>query len=144
MGFFNSTFREAHDQAEAEVLRPLGDTLERYGSGLLPLGFRHGSPNSPVFYDSWARTCMALRALTHAGVPACPHRPLDALREADPRRMCHADDGNHDPAAARGLRAAAPARTDTTVVMVVNGRGALRVGTPHVALTLHDATVVPG
>src|SRR5215470_10336816 len=40
VALFNSTFRDDHDKAEAEVSRPTGDALARYGSGLLPVGYR--------------------------------------------------------------------------------------------------------
>ena len=46
VGFFNSTFREDHPRDEAELTRPEGDALARYGSGLLPVGYRSASLNS--------------------------------------------------------------------------------------------------
>ncbi|HEX6633660.1 MAG TPA: cupin domain-containing protein, partial [Usitatibacter sp.] len=49
LAHFNSTFREDHRADEAPLTRPAGDALARYGSGLLPVGYRAGSLNSPVF-----------------------------------------------------------------------------------------------
>ena len=39
LALFGAPFRGDHDVAEAEVVRPVGDLLARYGSGLLPAGF---------------------------------------------------------------------------------------------------------
>ena len=144
VGFFNSTFREDHHQAEAEVVRPLGDSLARYGSGLLPVGHRHGSLNSPVFNYPYARTREALRALTHAGAPDAHAGHL--MRYVNP-----IDGGWAMPTMATMIRllpegfATLPYRsTDSTVFIVVEGSGALRIGTQHFALTPHDVVVVPG
>ena len=49
VALFNSTFRQDHALDEAEITRLVGDVLARCGSGLLPVGYRHRSLNSPVF-----------------------------------------------------------------------------------------------
>ena len=56
VALFNSTFRQDHALDEAEITRPVDDALARCGSGLLPVGYRHRSLNSPVFNCPWART----------------------------------------------------------------------------------------
>ena len=60
--YFNATFREGHGSTEAAVDRPIGDSLARYGSGLLPVGQFSGSLNSPVFNYPYDRTREALHA----------------------------------------------------------------------------------
>ena len=144
VAFFNSTFREDHDAEEAEVTRPTGDALARYGSGLLPVGYRHGSLNSPVFNYPYARSRETLHALTRAGAPDAHVGHL--MRYVNP-----ADGGWAMPTMATMIRllpggfATRPYRSsDAMVSIVVEGRGELRVGEQRFALTPHDVVVVPG
>lgn len=144
VAFFNSTFREDHHQDEADITRPSGDALARYGSGLLPVGWKSGSLNSPVFNYPYARTREALLALGRAGAPD-PHEG-HLMRYVNP-----ADGGWAMPTMATMIRllpqgfATKPYRsTDSMVFVVVEGSGELRVGEQRFALTLHDVVVVPG
>ena len=144
VGFFNSTFREDHRHDEAEVTRPLGDALARYGSGLLPVGWRNGSLNSPVFNYPYTRTREALQALTRAGEPDAHAGYL--MRYVNPT-----DGGWAMPTLATMIRllprgfATRPYRgSDGTVFIVVEGQGELRVGAQRFELTPHDVAVVPG
>ena len=144
VAFFNSTFREDHDQAEAPVERPVGDALARYGSGLLPVGWRAGTLNSPVFNYPWARTREALHALTQAGAPDAHTGHL--MRYVNP-----VDGGWAMPTMATMVRllprgfATQPYRsTDSMVFIVVEGRGTLEVAGHRFELSPHDVAVVPG
>jgi gentisate 1,2-dioxygenase len=142
--FFGSTFREDHHDDEAAITRPTGDALARYGSGLLPVGWRNGSLNSPVFNYPYARTREALHALTKAGAPD-PHAG-HLMRYVNP-----ADGGWAMPTMATMVRllprgfATLPYRsTEGMVFIVVEGRGELRVGDQRFELAPHDVVVVPG
>ena len=145
--FFNSTFREDHHDDEAAITRPEGDALARYGQGLLPVGYRNASLNSPVFNYPYARTREALLALMRAGAPDAHQGHL--LRYVNP-----ADGGWAMPTMATMIRllpegfATLPYRsTDSTIFVVVEGRGELRLGASgeqRFALTPHDIVVVPG
>jgi gentisate 1,2-dioxygenase len=142
--FFGSTFREDHEADEAAVTRPTGDALARYGSGLLPVGYRHGSLNSPVFNYPYARTREALHALAQAGAPDPHHGHL--MRYVNP-----VDGGWAMPTMATMIRlvprgfATQPYRSsDSMVFVVVEGRGELGVGEQRFALEPHDVLVVPG
>jgi gentisate 1,2-dioxygenase len=144
VAFFNSTFREDHHSEQAEVTRPAGDALARYGSGLLPVGFRSRSLNSPVFNYPYERTREALHALTRAGAPDAHTGHL--MRYINPT-----DGGWAMPTIATMIRllpagfATQPHRgSDSTVFIVVEGRGELRVGEQRFPLTPHDVVVVPG
>ena len=144
VGFFNATFREDHHQAEAPVERADGDSLARYGSGLLPVGWRPGSQNSPVFNYPYARTRDALRVLAKSGAPDAHHGHL--MRYVNP-----ADGGWAMPTIATMIRllpegfATLPYRsTDSMVFVCVEGRGELRVGDSKFALEPHDVVTVPG
>ncbi|KNZ32594.1 MAG: gentisate 1,2-dioxygenase [Methylibium sp. NZG] len=142
--FFGSTFREDHADEEASVIRPTGDALARYGSGLLPVGWRNGSLNSPVFNYPYARTREALHALTRAGAPDAHAGHL--MRYINP-----ADGGWAMPTMATMIRllpagfATLPYRgSDSTVFIAVEGQGELRVAGQRFELTPHDIVVVPG
>jgi gentisate 1,2-dioxygenase len=144
VAFFNSTFREDHEHDRAPLTRPEGDALARYGSGLLPVGYRSASLNSPVFNYPYARTREALHALTHAGAPD-PHLGY-LMRYVNPL-----DGGWAMPTMATMVRllpkglATRPYRSsDSTIFSVVEGSGELRVGGQRFALTPHDVAVIPG
>lgn len=144
VAFFNSTFREDHEADEAPVARPEGDALARYGSGLLPVGYCHGSLNSPVFNYPYARTREALQTLAKAGPPDLHHGHL--MRYINP-----VDGGWAMPTMATTIRLLPAGYTtlpyrgsDSTVFIGVEGRGELCVGEQRLALTPHDVLVVPG
>jgi gentisate 1,2-dioxygenase len=139
-----STFREEHSAAEAPVSRPVGDALARYGSGLLPVGYRAATLNSPVFNYPYARTREALHALARAGAPD-PHLG-HLMRFVNP-----ADGGWAMPTMAtmirllpsgfvtRGYRS-----TDGAVLVVAEGRGEAEVAGARFDLSPHDVLVIPG
>jgi gentisate 1,2-dioxygenase len=144
VAFFNSTFREDHGTAEAAVERPTGDALARYGSGLFPVGYQAKNLNSPVFNYPYARTREALFALTRAGAPDAHTGHL--MRYVNP-----VDGGWAMPTIATMIRmlpkgfATKPYRSsDSTVFMVVEGRGEIRVGEQRFDVGPRDITVIPG
>jgi len=144
LAFFNSTFREDHNEAEAEVSRPVGDAMARYGSGLLPVGYERRSLNSPVFNYPWTRTREALHALTKAGAPDAHTGHL--MRYVNP-----VDGGWAMPTIAtmvrllpRGFETRAYRSNDSTVFVGVEGRGEIRVGEQVLDLGPRDVAVVPG
>ena len=144
VGFFNSTFREDHQAQEAGISRPEGDSLARFGSGLLPVGHQPGSLNSPVFNYPYPRTREALYALTLAGAPDAHVGHL--MRFVNPL-----DGGWAMPTMATMIRLLPSGFTthsyrssDSAIFVVVEGRGEIRVGAQHFALTPHDVVVVPG
>jgi len=145
VAFFNSTFREDHDAIEAEITRPSGDATARYGSGLLPVGHRRTTLNSPVFNYPYARTREALQALVKAGPPDPHHGYL--MRYANP-----IDGGWAMPTIATMIRllpggfATQPYRsTDAMVFVAMEGRGSIRFGGhSELAFGPRDILTVPG
>jgi gentisate 1,2-dioxygenase len=145
VAFFNSTFREDHDAIEAEITRPSGDATARYGSGLLPVGHRRTTLNSPVFNYPYARTREALQALVKAGPPD-PHQGY-LMRYANP-----IDGGWAMPTIATMIRllpggfATQPYRsTDAMVFVAMEGRGSIRFGGhSELAFGPRDILTVPG
>ena len=144
VALFNATFREDHPDAQAPLTRPEGDSLARFGSGLMPVGHRSHTLNSPVFNYPYARTREALHALTRAGAPDAHLGHL--MRYVNP-----VDGGWAMPTMATMIRllprgfATQPYRSsDSMVFIVVDGRGTLRIGLQHFELLPHDVVVVPG
>ena len=144
VAFFNATFREEHDDDEAALTRPIDDSLARYGSGLLPIGYVSESLNSPVFNYPYARTREALHALTRAGAPDAHLGHL--MRYANP-----VDGGWAMPTMATMIRllprgfATLPYRSsDSMVFVAVEGRGEIRACGQRFVLAQHDILVVPG
>jgi gentisate 1,2-dioxygenase len=144
VAFFNSTFREDHHQAEAEITRPEGDSLWRFGSGLLPVGYANATANSPVFNYPYDRTREALYSMTKAGAPDSHSGYL--MRYVNPT-----DGGWAMPTMATMIRLvpknflSAPYRSsDSTIFIVVEGEGEIDVAGQKMRLTPHDVVVVPG
>ncbi|HET9580972.1 MAG TPA: gentisate 1,2-dioxygenase [Usitatibacter sp.] len=144
LAHFNSTFREDHRAEEAPVTRPDGDALARYGSGLLPVGYRTASLNSPVFNYPYARTREALRTLARGADPD-PHQG-HLMRYVNP-----VDGGWAMPTMATTIRMLPPGfstrayrSSDSLVSIVVEGTGALEAGGERLDLSPHDVFVVPG
>ncbi len=142
--FFNCTFREDHCDDEADITRPIGDALARFGSGLLPVGYTRKSLNSPVFNYPYARTREALHALARAGAPDAHHGYL--MRYVNPL-----DGGWAMPTMATMIRllpknftTQAYRSTDSMVHIVVEGTGTITVEGTRFDVSPHDIVVVPG
>lgn len=144
VAFFNSTFREDHEAEEAPVSRPVGDALARYGSGLLPVGHRASSLNSPVFNYPYARTREALQTLSRGADPD-PHLG-HLMRYVNPL-----DGGWAMPTMATMIRlvpagfATRPYRSsDSMIFIAVEGSGRIDVEGDSFDVDAHDVVVVPG
>ena len=144
VGWFNATFREEHEVGAADVVRPVGDSLARYGSGLMPVGHRATSLNSPVFNYPYDRTREALFALARGSAPD-PHAG-HLMRYVNP-----VDGGWAMPTMAAmirllpaGFATRAYRSTDSMVFVCVEGRCTLDVDGRSLALDPHDVAVVPG
>jgi gentisate 1,2-dioxygenase len=144
VALFNSTFRDDHESNTAEITRPTGDALARYGSGLLPVGHKAASLNSPVFNYPYARTREALHALMQAGAPDAHHGHL--MRYVNP-----VDGGWAMPTMATmvrlipaGFATRAYRSSDSAVFLVLEGRGRVEIGAQMFDLAPHDVFVVPG
>ena len=142
--YFNSTFREDHATDEADVTRPTGDSLARFGSGLLPVGYEKASLNSPVFSYPYARTREVLHTLTKAGEPDMHVGYL--MRYVNPL-----DGGWAMPTMATMIRllpkgfATRPYRSsDSIVFAVVEGEGYVDVAEKRFDFTARDIFTVPG
>jgi gentisate 1,2-dioxygenase len=66
ISFFDAGFAEDLDEDSQELSRPTGDSLARFGAGLLPVGYENTTPASPVFNYPYERTREALEQMRQA------------------------------------------------------------------------------
>jgi gentisate 1,2-dioxygenase len=144
VAFFNSVFREEYPEEEAPITRPAGDALARYGTGLMPVGYRSATQNSPVFNYPYARTREALFALARAGAPDSHTGHL--MRYTNP-----VDGGWAMPTLATmirllpaGFSSSLYRSTDSVVFVCVEGSGHVEIEGKRLELMPHDVVVVPG
>jgi len=144
MTYLNSTFREDHESREAEITRPAGDALARYGNGLLPVDYRATSLNSPVFNYPYSRTREVLHAMSRASAPDAHAGHL--MRYVNPN-----DGGWAMPTIATMVRlipagfTTSPYRSSDAVVFVgVEGQGVIQAGDTSLSFSPKDVIVVPG
>jgi gentisate 1,2-dioxygenase len=144
VAFFNSTFREDHGSAEADVHRPMGDSPARFGQGLLPVGHIARSLNSPVFNYPYSRTREALATIASHDAPDPAHGHL--MRYVNP-----IDGGWAMPTIAptirllpNGIETTPYRSTDAKVFVVVEGGGTLHLGDQRLFFEESDVFVVPG
>ena len=139
----DASFFEPYGEDAYPVTRGQGDSLARFGSGLLPVDFEAKSPASPVLNYPYARSLEA----------------LDQLRRADDWDACHGikltyvnpvTGGPPMPTIAAFLQllpqgfAGEPYRaTDATVFSVVDGTGTIELGETRLAWGPKDTFVVP-
>jgi gentisate 1,2-dioxygenase len=148
VAMLDCTFAEAYPEDSQPLSRPMGDSLARYGSGLLPVGYERRAPSSPVFNYPYARTREALAAMARA-------QEWDACHGLMLRYVNPVDGGWAMPTIGTFMQllpkgfATAPYRsTDGAVFSVVEGRGRTIVTTADgKAMTLdwrlRDTFVVP-
>jgi gentisate 1,2-dioxygenase len=139
-----ATFSEDHPQSRHPASRAPGDSSARYGAGLLPLHTPATSAHSPLFSYPYERTRAALEALARGGGP---------VDDVDGIKMKYANPLNGDfvlPTIAtfiqwlpRGFRGLRHRSTASTVFIVVEGRGTVRIGEREHAFGPHDIFVVP-
>jgi gentisate 1,2-dioxygenase len=145
LGFFEAVFMEEHNAKRQLVSRPEGDSLARYGEGLLPLdGTGPYGATSPIFNYPYERTREALVKAAQGREPD-PHEAT-ALRYSNPL-----DGGWAMPTLAtwmthlRAGEATAPMRsTDSMVLHVIEGRVRISVGDTAFDAGPKDTIAVPG
>ena len=145
VGFFETMFAEEYNSERQMVTRPEGDALARYGEGLLPIDVksRHGLA-TPVLNYPYERT---RDALLKAARGEDPDRHLaTTLRYANPL-----DGGWTTPTLSawmtyvpRGFKTTPIRSTESMVMTVAEGRGALTVGEKTFAFGPRDIHAVPG
>ncbi len=139
----DASFFEAHGDDRHAVTRPVGDSLARYGSGLLPVDHRPGSATSPVLNYPYARTREALEQMRKTG----EWDPCHGLRL---KYVNPATGGSAMPTIGtfmqlmpKGFETEPYRSTDATVFSVVEGSGHTDVGDTRLEWQRRDTFVVP-
>jgi gentisate 1,2-dioxygenase len=145
VGFFEAGFSEQHNDKSQSIGRPEGDSLARFGAGLLPIDpvERYG-PTSPIFNYPYERTREALAAAA-AGEEPDPHFAT-TLRYANP-----VDGDWAMPTLAtwmthlkKGFETEPVRSTDSMVMAVAEGSLTTTVGDRSFTLEENDVLAVPG
>lgn len=141
--FLDASFAEELESDAQPLSRPCGDSLARYGSGLLPVDYVAQSPASPIFNYPYERTREALEQMRKSGQwDACHGLKLKYVNPV-----------NGDfamPTIATFMQllpkdfATAPYRsTDASVFSVVEGSGHTDVGDTRLSWKKRDTFVIP-
>ncbi|WCP16280.1 Gentisate 1,2-dioxygenase (plasmid) [Sphingobium sp. AntQ-1] len=143
VNLLNAPFGEEHPQSSQPITQPDGNSLKRFGQGLLPYGFARQEPRSPVFWWPYSRTCEALAAM-RATDPIDPSLGLrmdfvDPTSGRSPFKTMTASMSLF-PA---GFRGAAYRSVSGAVMTVVEGQGTVRVGDTEWTVGKNDVFVVP-
>jgi gentisate 1,2-dioxygenase len=145
VAFFEAIFGEGYNDKRHSLTRREGDSLARFGSGLLPVdAVERFGQTSPIFNYPYERTREALLAAARGADPD-PH-VATTLRYANPK------DGGwamptistwvmHLPA---GYETAPMRSTDGIVVAVAEGMGEMQCGDRAFDFAQDDVLVAPG
>jgi len=144
IGLFDASFAERYAQEVYPENRPNGDSLARYGSGLMPVGFTEpANRTSPVFNYPYDRTRAALEQMrrTEAWDPCHGLQ----LRYVNPVNGDYAMPtiGTFMQLLPKGFAAAPYRATDAMVFSPVEGRGRIRIGERVLEFGPRDVFVVP-
>lgn len=140
---FDASFTEAADANSQNTVRPVGDSLARFGSNMAPVDWEPTQRHSPVFTYPYGRSREALATLARNGDP-------DACHGYKLRYINPASGGAPMPTIGTFMQllprlfTSQPYRsTDGTVFSVVEGEGETMVGDTTFRWKPRDVFVVP-
>jgi gentisate 1,2-dioxygenase len=143
VALLDASFAEPGNAEQQMVSKPEGDSLARYGSGLLPVDWKPKVKTSPIFNYPWARTREALEQLSRA-------QDIDPCHGIKLRFVNPATGDYAMPTMAtfmqllpKGFSTSPYRSTDSTVYTVVEGAGETRIGDKTYAWQKRDVFVVP-
>jgi gentisate 1,2-dioxygenase len=143
VGFFDASFAEDLDTDEQSLSRPEGDSLARYGAGLLPVDWKPQGPTSPLFNYPYARSREALEQMRRCDEwDPCHGLKLRYINPAN-GDFAMPTMGTFMQLLPKGFVTAGYRATDATVFSVVEGRGQTRVGEQVLEWGPRDTFVVP-
>jgi gentisate 1,2-dioxygenase len=143
VALLDAGFMEPGNAEQQMVTKPPGDSLARYGAGLLPVDWRPETRTSPIFNYPYARTREALETMRQRG-------DWDPCHGLKLRYVNPASGDFAMPTMATFMQllpkgfAGAPYRsTDGTVFVCIEGSGETRIGGETLAWRPRDVFVVP-
>jgi gentisate 1,2-dioxygenase len=143
VALLDASFMEPGNAEQQMVTRPAGDSLARFGAGLLPVDWRPATKTSPVFNYPYERTRDALETLKRSA-EWDPAQGLK-LRYVNPATGDYAMPtmATFMQLLPKGFAGASCRSTDGTVYVCVEGRGETRIGAESFAWGPRDVFVVP-
>jgi gentisate 1,2-dioxygenase len=143
VGMLDAGFMEPGNAETQMVTRQAGDSLARYGSGLLPVDWRPTSRTSPVFNYPYARTREALAQMARQQAWDPCHGLK--LRYVNPATGDYAMPtmSSFMQLLPKGFAGAPYRATDGTVYVCIEGEGETRIGDETFAWGARDVFVVP-
>ena len=143
VALLDAGFMEPGNAEQQMVRKPPGDSLARYGAGLLPVDWRPETRTSPIFNYPYARTREALETMRKRG-------DWDPCHGLKLRYVNPASGDFAMPTMATFMQllpkgfAGAPYRsTDGTVFVCIEGSGETRIGGETLAWRPRDVFMVP-
>jgi gentisate 1,2-dioxygenase len=141
--FLDASFMEHHSEDEHPHILEDGDSLARYGSGMMPIDFEAPSNTSPVMKYPYKRTRENLVKMAKSGNPDPCHgfklmyvNPVDG-KSAMPTM------GAFMQLLPSGFETSSYRSTDATVYSVVEGSGKTQVGDKTIEWGPNDTFVIP-
>ena len=140
---FETSFSEHFDEKMQNTSRSEGDSLDRYGSGVLPDGAPVHLKRSPVINYTYARTRPILERMKQSGDIDKHHGAR--VRYANPINGSWAlpTMGAHLALLPAGFKGAPYRSTDGTIFVCAEGRGTTKVGDQTFEWEPNDVFVVP-
>jgi len=139
----DTSFMEQLGQIEQPVLRPVGDSLARFGANLLPVDHRQTGLTSPVFSYPYARTREALETLRRNGEPDACHGYKMRFVNPVTGGFAMPTIGTFMQMLPRGFASSPYRSTDATVFTPVEGEGRSQIGEQIIEWSARDVFVVP-
>jgi len=140
---FETSFMEHFDEKAQNTARQDGDSLDRYGSGVLPDGAPITLKRSPVINYTYARTRPILERLKKAGDIDARHGAR--VRYSNPINGGHVMQtmGAYLALLPKGFKGQDYRSTDSTIFDCVEGHGTTKVGDKTLEWGPNDVFVVP-
>lgn len=143
VNLFDTSFAGHYHQEIQPVTKPVGDSLARFGSNLLPVEYSSGKLAAPVFTYPYDRSRQTLDQLYKNG-------PVDPRHGVKVQYLNPVNGGYPMPTIAaflqllpKGFRTAPYRATDATTFCVAEGQGRSRIGDREFQWREHDIFVAP-
>lgn len=143
INFFEAAFMEHHDRPTQKANRESGDSLERYGSGVLPDGAPMQMKRSPIISYPYARIRPILERMKKAG--DVDRRHGARVRYANPLNGGWATPtmGAHLALLPKGFKGENYRSTDGTICVCLEGQGMTRIDGKSYEWSHGDVFIVP-
>jgi gentisate 1,2-dioxygenase len=144
VGFLNAVFFQDYEEPEFPVSRPEGDSLARYGSGILPVDYAPNGKTTPILNYPYERTRAALDAMSRGGAWDPCHGVKSRYVNPATGDYAMPTMGAFAQLLPRGFLGDSYRSTDSTVYAVIDGRGRTTIDGETFDWQPHDVFVVPG